>query len=318
MKRFKKLLVVADTRLDEHPVVHEGAEIASANKASLTIVDVVPASSWIADLVTAELASMRELYAQEAQRKLEALAVPLRDKGLDVTTRVLTGKTSVEAIREVLREKHDLVLAVAKGKHSKRKGFFGYTALHLLRDCPSAVWLVTRESAAKINHVLGCVDVSSDHPVDVELNDKVYELVSSLAGLQNARCSILHAWQMQDEALLISRLTKEHLAEFVRDHRNATKERFDEFLIRHGSSVDSETAHLVKGSPAQTIEKFTQEYSVDLIVMGTVSRSGLAGMLLGNTAEQIIDRIECSLIALKPYDFTTSITLKRSREPTAS
>ncbi len=48
MKRFKKLLVATDTRLNEHPIVDEAAEIALANAASLTIVDVVPASSWIA------------------------------------------------------------------------------------------------------------------------------------------------------------------------------------------------------------------------------------------------------------------------------
>jgi len=313
MKRFKKILVATDTRLKEHPVVAEGAEIALANAASMTIVDVVPASSWLAEFVTNDLASMRELYAQEAQRSLDSLAVPLRDKGLDVTTRVLTGKTSVETIREVLREKHDLVMAVAKGKNSKRKGFFGYTALHLLRDCPSAVWLVTNESEAKINHVLGCVDVSSDHSVDAELNDKICELAASISKFHDARCSVFHAWEMQDEALLSARLTREQVAGFVRDHRNATSKRFDEFLRRHESDVESETAHLVKGSPAETIEKFTQENSVDLIVMGTVARSGLTGMLLGNTAEKIIDRVECSLLALKPYDFTTSVALKRSR-----
>ncbi len=313
MKRFKNILVATDTRLKEHPVVDEGSEIALANKTSLTIVDVVPASSWIESLVTKELNSMRELYAEEAHKKLETLAAPLRDKGLDVTTRVLTGKTSVEVTREVLREKHDLVMAVAKGKNSKRKGFFGYTALRLLRDCPSAVWLVTKENAAKINHVLGCVDVSSDHSVDAELNDKVCELAISISKLHNARCSLIHAWEMQDETLLSARLTEEHVAEFVRKHRDARKKRFDELLKKQESSVDSEAAHLVKGSPSETIEKFARENSVDLIVMGTIARSGLAGMFLGNTAEQIIDRIECSLLALKPYDFTTSVSLKGSR-----
>ena len=110
----------------------------------------------------------------------------------------------------MLREKHDLVLAVAKGKNSKRKGFFGSTAQHLLRNCPSAVWLVTKKSSTKINHVLGCVDVSSDHRVDAELSDKVYELASSIAEFHNARHSILHAWEMQDEALLSARLKEDH------------------------------------------------------------------------------------------------------------
>ena len=309
MKRFKKLLVATDTRLNEHPVVNEAAEIALANAASLTIVDVVPAPSWIAEFVINDLASMRELYFQEAERKLESLATPLRGKGLDVTTRVLTGKTSVEVTREVLREKHDLVLAVARGKNSKRRGFFGSTALQLLRNCPSAVSLVTEKSAAKIKYVLGCIDVSSDHSVDAELNDKVYDLASSIAEFHSARHSILHAWEMQDEVLLSARLKDDHVAKFLLDHRNAMEKRFDDFLKRHGSSADSEAAHLAKGSPAETIETFVRENSVDLVVMGTIGRSGLSGMFLGNTAERIIDRIECSLLALKPYEFSTSISL---------
>lgn len=309
MKKFKKLLVATDTRIDEHLVVDEAAELAEHNKAALTIVDVVPEASWIASLVTADLESMREAYTRETRDKLEALAAPWRDKGLEITTRVLKGKTSVEVIREVLREKHDLVMAVAKGKGSTRKGFFGYTAIDLLRNCPSAVWLVTKESVEKINHVLGCVDVSSDQPVDAELNDKVFRLTTSIGQFHQARHSILHAWQMQGEALLSSRLSKSHVAEFVEDHRRATKKRMDEFLKKHGSSVDSDDVQLLKGRPPETIEAFVRENSVDLVVMGTLARSGLAGKLIGNTAEQILDRIECSVLAIKPYDFKTSITL---------
>ncbi|MEZ6103852.1 MAG: universal stress protein [Pirellulaceae bacterium] len=309
MKRFKKLLVATDTRIAEHSVVEEAAELAAQNQAALTIVDVVPESSWIASLVTTDLKSMREAYGRETQDKLESLATPIREKGLEVATRVLTGKTSVEITREVIREMHDLVMAVAKGQGSKRKGFFGYTALDLLRNCPSAVWLVTKESAEKISHVLGCVDVSSDQPVDEELNDKVYELTTSIGQFHESRHSILHAWRMHDEALLSSRLTEGHVAEFVRDHRKATTKRFDKFLKKHASSVASENAHLIKGRPPETIETFVRENSVDLVVMGTVARSGLAGKLIGNTAEQILDRIECSVLAIKPYDFKTSITL---------
>lgn len=311
MKRFKKVLVATDTRIDEHSVVDEAAEVASKNQAALTIVDVVPESSWIASLVTSDFESMRELYAKEKQDRLDSLAAPLRDKGMEVTTRVLTGKTSVEVIRDVLREKHDLVMAVAKGKGSSRKGFFGYTALDLLRNCPSAVWLVTKDSVEKINHVLGCVDVSSDQAVDAELNDKVYELTSSISQFHQAQYSILHAWRMQDESLLSSRLSKSHVAEFVEDHRKATKKHMDEFLKKHGSSVDSENVKLVKGRAPETIETFVRDNAVDLVVMGTVARSGLAGKLIGNTAEQILDRIECSVLAMKPYDFKSSITLNR-------
>ena len=310
MKRFKKLLVATDTRLDEHPVVNEAADVAAENQAALMIVDVVPIPSWVASKLTSDLDHLHDLFVQEAESKLESLAQPLREKGIDVTTQVLRGKTSIEIIREAIRGNHDLVLAVAKGNASKRQGFFGYTAVHLLKACPCAVWLVTDEAATKVKHVLGCVDVSSEHEEDAELDRKVYEVSSSIAELQGAKHSVLHAWRMHDEALISKRLGPKAVADLVRMDREYTTKRYNEFLAQYESSVESQDVHLIKGRAPETIQAFVQEQTVDLVVMGTVSRSGLSGMLIGNTAEQILDRIECSVLALKPDGFRSPIKLK--------
>jgi nucleotide-binding universal stress UspA family protein len=45
----------------------------------------------------------------------------------------------------------------------------------------------------------------------------------------------------------------------------------------------------------------------DLVVMGTVSRGGIPGLLMGNTAERLIDRIDCALLTVKPQDFVCPI-----------
>ncbi len=47
--------------------------------------------------------------------------------------------------------------------------------------------------------------------------------------------------------------------------------------------------------------------AVDLLVLGTVARSGLGGFFIGNTAEKILNRIQCSVLALKPSEFKSSI-----------
>ena len=67
----------------------------------------------------------------------------------------------MEIIREVIRDDHDLVLRVNKGKESRRQGFFGNTGMRLLRKCPCAVWLVSRQeldfsmcSAASIHQAM--------------------------------------------------------------------------------------------------------------------------------------------------------------------
>jgi nucleotide-binding universal stress UspA family protein len=49
---------------------------------------------------------------------------------------------------------------------------------------------------------------------------------------------------------------------------------------------------------------------MDLIIMGTVARTGIPGFLMGNTAETILNRIECSVLAIKPAGFVTPVTLE--------
>jgi universal stress protein E len=41
--------------------------------------------------------------------------------------------------------------------------------------------------------------------------------------------------------------------------------------------------------------------------MGAVSRSGLKRLFIGNTAEQILDALECDVLVVKPATFTTSV-----------
>ncbi len=287
--------------------MEEAAEIAQQNKASLKIVDVVPEFSWVSRKTTNDLDRMRESFSKEKNEKLEAIAAPIREKGIDVETKIMSGKASVEIIREVIRGEHDLAMSVAKGQNSKQTGFFGHTARRLLRQCPCAVWLVTPGATPKLKHVLGCVDAASDQASDAELNDKVFELASSISKYDNSRFSILYAWRMDDEALLSSRLTPDLVEEYVRDDRQYKRKLFDKFLAQHESSVESKNVHMIKGRAPEVIASFVREQQVDLVVMGTIARSWLSGMFIGNTAEKILDNIECSVLALKPYSFKSPI-----------
>ena len=45
----------------------------------------------------------------------------------------------------------------------------------------------------------------------------------------------------------------------------------------------------------------------DIVVMGAMSRSGLKRMLIGNTAERLLDRLPCDLLIVKPAEFANRI-----------
>ena len=65
--------------------------------------------------------------------------------------------------------------------------------------------------------------------------------------------------------------------------------------------------HLIKGDPSAAILAELARLEADLLVMGTVSRLGLTGFLLGNTAEKILQRVRCSVAVTKPEGFVTPV-----------
>ncbi len=246
MEQFKHILVATDTRFDDHPIVGEAAEIARQTGASLKIVDVVPEFSWIARLSIKDHEHMRALIAEEKQSKLETLAEPLREKGIAVETKVLMGKTSVEIIREVLREQHDLVFRVAKGQDSRSSGKFGTTGVRLFRACPCAVWLTVPAATPEYHHVLGCIDTSAGEEVE-ELNEKIYQTASLVSRYYSASFWIVHAWSIFGEQLLQSRMRPNEIEEIEKDYHNVAKSKLDMFLQKHGSSIRENNIYLIKG-----------------------------------------------------------------------
>jgi nucleotide-binding universal stress UspA family protein len=63
----------------------------------------------------------------------------------------------------------------------------------------------------------------------------------------------------------------------------------------------------VKGDPQHEVPRVARELGVELVVMGTVARTGIAGLFMGNTAESILTQLDCSALTMKPPGFASPI-----------
>lgn len=309
MNQYKRILVTVDTRQEHHPIVEEAVEIALKSGGSIKLMTVAPKLPWILRVTMDSSDEMQASVGSELGDRLDSIAASIRDRGIDVETVVASGKASVEIVMEVLRGNHDLVISPAKGKSSNRPGYYGKTALNLLRTCPCALWLVTHVDIPGFKNVLGCIDTSSDDSADADLNDKIFQQASQVSEFQDGQLSFIHCWNVWNEPLLKSRMEKDDFEELEKNLLNEETRLLDEFLKKHNSSVSDDNVYMFKGEVAETIASFVRRKEIDLVVLGTVGRTGLSGFITGNSAERIMGLIECSILALKPDDFVSSISL---------
>ena len=61
---------------------------------------------------------------------------------------------------------------------------------------------------------------------------------------------------------------------------------------------------------SKAIVKLEKKKAIDLLVMGTVCRTGLSGFIIGNTAEKVLSEVNCSVLTVKPEGFVTPVTLE--------
>jgi len=232
----------------------------------------------------------------------------------------------LEVIYEVLRNDRDLVIKVAESGGLLDR-VFGSDDMHLLRKCPCPVWLVKSTSPKAYQRILSAVDADDFYPSE-ELNTRhllnvqILEMASSLALLESAELHIVYVWHAMGESMMRGAfMTKpeDEIIKYVEEVRQQCNQNLnvlmDEVIDKLGrDALDyiKPKTHLLKGYPRKNIPEFAGKIKADLVVMGTVARTGLPGFFMGNTAESILNQLDCSVLAIKPPGFKTPVALRKN------
>lgn len=68
-------------------------------------------------------------------------------------------------------------------------------------------------------------------------------------------------------------------------------------------TVDEKYTYVVEGAAEKKIPETCDELHAGIVVLGILGRTGISAAFLGNTAEQIINKLKCDLLAIKPDSF---------------
>lgn len=313
MKRFKSILVVCDTQSRVEHVFERVRWLSKANEASVELIDVINVDpGHLTSLFRATQNQQADQLADqilEAHRsRLEELAQPLRDEGIDVRCTLRHGTVFLEVIRRVLEVGHDLVI---KGVQLGTDGpLFQGSDMHLIRKCPCPVWILKSEADPRATRILAAVDPDPDDPNRDKLNHTVMELAMSLAQQDDASLEVMNVWHLQEESTLRHGLIKIPQSDVDTILNRAEQEsawRLKRLMNDFPDHEDRMRVLHVKGIAADVISQHVHDTGIDTIVMGTVGRTGVAGFFIGNTAETILGRVTCSVLTVKPPSFLSPV-----------
>ncbi|MEL6977419.1 MAG: universal stress protein [Pseudomonadota bacterium] len=322
MKRFTNILVVIDAEAENDAAVDKAIWLAKANDARLTLLDAVAQErgtlAELFDSVSAEdgapvdAAALEDEIAKARLETVGGLAERCRAAGLKTETAMRVGPVFVSAIRQALSGGHDLVMKTASGGGDQ---FFLSDDLHLMRKCPSPVWIVQgpNDSGSKaVPVVLAVVDPDPEDDARDELAHTVLTLASSMAERTGAALHVVNAWRLQEEATLRKsrfHMKPQEVDAIVDKERRRSDAKLSALL---GDFPDPERRRVVahrKGLPGEVAPAYAEEIGADTIIMGTVARTGVSGFIIGNNAETILNRVRCSVMTVKPPGFVSPVNL---------
>lgn len=314
MKEFRNILYLADPARSPDPGFARAVALAENNQARLTVL-----YAWadIPQESAGPAGELRGVLWRKSLEQFEALAAPWRDR-VELDGKVVFGRPFVETIHEVQKHGRDLVIKAAEGNAGVRKRLLGSTDMHLLRKCPCPVWLLKPTHEGPYHRILAAVDFtpSEAHDGDTPLNRQVLDLALSLAISEFAQLHVVHAWDAVAESMLRiwGNGASSDLSTYVETERRRHKEGLDRLMeaLEKRAGADAlayagPRLHLPRGPARHVIPALAADLETDLLVMGTVGRTGIPGLLIGNTAETILGEIECSVLAVKPPGFISPV-----------
>ena len=309
MARYARIGVGFDAFDRDPNFVDQIRELALAHDAHLELVHVVPGPThqvWFG----AGGDPWDRLLCTQRRDQLEAIADGLRADGVDVHCAVPAGEPHIELIRHAHRTRCELLYIVDEPAERGEGRAFGATTRKLLRKCPKPVWAARLGSPGRPRRVVAAIDVWPSSETAERPNARILDACLRLAGDTDVDLTLLHVWNIWAEELLRGRMDEVEFEKAVENAEREHRVRVEDWALRFEREGMQPSVRLEKGDARSVLPAAVEQLAPDLVVMGTICRTGLPGLIIGNTAERILNRLHCAVLTVKPEGFTSPVPLE--------
>lgn len=281
--KISNILVVIDPTVDSQLSYERAMSVAKETGAELHLFACVYEQSE--ESVATE--SRQEELVKQFEAKLETLAQLSAAESVASKVEVIWEQDWYNAIVGCANDNAvDLVVKNFSHNSLMQRKMKETSDWKLIRSCNSPILLVKSSGDWKSSNILAAVETNRSDEEHKRLTDVVL-------GVGNA-------------------LFTEHKlnVHFVSAYKDSLKFP-DRSYLHNASQVPNDNIHVVQGKTDDVIVETTKKNSVDLLIMGTVARTGIKGMFMGNTVEKVLDKVNCDVLVMN-----SQYTVERSPHST--
>lgn len=145
--------------------------------------------------------------------------------------------------------------------------------------------------------------------MEILLNIRLLRQASKLAQGLHAKLFVVAAYHGHLMSYQRMDGSRDKYEKYSREVRRKCRRHLTDMFEQSSIPVDTNNVVLEDGFADEVILSAVEQLEPDLIVIGSVARHGISGMLIGNTAERVLRQVACSVLTVKPSDFVSPITL---------
>ena len=281
MKLLEKILLPTDFSQGAEEALSTAIALARTSSSQVIPIHIVP-ESWAAAVGEAEAQA-------EASNRLQELQARIQDAGIAAPQLIVDVGSPFEAIVQHA-ERRDVSLIVIGSKGIADEEYpLGLTAGKVIQKVSKPVWVAKEGSETRTGKILCAVDFSAP-------SHRALHHAAELARHLGSELKVLTVIQPLSVSDLGVAASAAETAEFS---EGLEESQFDHFLQEFDlSGVDWEKV-VRHGRPHREIITCARETAADLLVMGSVGRTGLARLLVGSVAEKVTREMPCSVVVVK-------------------
>ncbi len=279
---------------------HALAEKSGGVVQSVHAVDVGFAHTGLAEgvyVTIAELHTSLESLKEHAREKLEKYVELEHFRGVEITPHLRVGPAAEEVVGVADEVNADLFVIGTHGRSGLDRLVFGSTCDKIVRIAKVPVlsvklgeheFLQEDGKSLRIDNILCPMDFS-------DFSRGALTIAADLANEHNARLVLSHVvdarFEYPEWTAQVALNNSEHLLNGAREQLEHVSGEFDGIETK---------VHVERGVPHRVLMNLVKEENIDLVVMPTHGRKGLAHALLGSITEKVVRTVPCPVMTIRP------------------